>query len=82
MKIVLEGIWSADVPIAERRRLMACAATAPLHTVRQEVPEKVDMSIERLEEALVAVGELVGREKLTITAAKSELRHRAENGGG
>ncbi len=56
LSLVLEGIWMADIPLAERRRLMARAATAPLLAVGRVVFEDENRSLVRMEDALMAVG--------------------------
>ena len=76
------GIWAAaGVPVAEKRRLAARAATATVFAASGRLP-RLDTgeppSCERLEEALEAVSELTGGRgpRPIVSEAKEQLRRR------
>ena len=77
---VLEGIWAAQIPLAERRRL--CARTAAALALGVHVDAASDgLSVTTLEEALQVVAGHAGRERISITDAKDWLRQHGGNAG-
>ena len=70
---VLEGIWAAQIPLAERRRL--CARTASVLVLGVHVDtENTCGSVAAMEEALHAVADLAGKPRINIVDAKDWLR--------
>ena len=70
---VLEGIWAAQIPLAERRRL--CARTASVLVLGAHVDtENTCSSVAAMEEALHAVADLAGKPRINIVDAKDWLR--------
>ena len=69
---VIERVWNASIPLAERRRLCRGAVTAAA-LAPQAPPRRAD-HLERLECVLAAAAESMGQDKLSITAVKDALR--------
>ena len=70
---VLEGIWAAQIPLAERRRL--CARTASVLVLGAHVDtENTCSSVVAMEEALHAVADRAGKPRINIVDAKDWLR--------
>ena len=75
---VLNEIWAADIPVAEKRRLCARSAAAllmgPTAGPGDREAAEVGTAIEHFEELLVEVGELAGTSKPSVSQAKEVLR--------
>ena len=76
---VIDAIWATNIPLGEKRRLAGRASVAllvgqPDHTKEEMAADASCTTFERFEEVLVAVGELEGTPKPSVSQAKAALR--------
>ena len=73
LRRVIEEIWAADIPLAERRRLMGRAATSCLAVAGGRATSDACQAsrIESVEEILALVG---GGRRTSVSEAKATLR--------